>query len=121
MNRAMTELKAQADAVARRAVELTCEAVPEYAASLDARGRRLCEEDAGFHLQALIGSVVADDPQIFGDYAVWCAELLSRFGIAAENLAALFRSTEQAIAELVPSAADEVKSHLETGERVLAR
>ena len=116
----MTDLKAHADEVARRAVELTCEAVPEYAAALDARGRRLCEEDAGFHLQALIGSVVAGDPQVFGDYAVWCAELLSRFGIAAENLAALFRSMQRAVGELVPSAADDVKRHLETGERVLA-
>jgi hypothetical protein len=116
----MAELKANVDDVARRAVELTCEAVPAYAASLDARGRRLCEEDAGFHLQALIGSVVTGDVKIFGDYAVWCAELLSHFGIAAENLAALFRSTQTAIAELVPSAADEVRPHLENGERALA-
>ena len=120
MNGATAALKERAGDVARRAVELTCEAVPAYAAALDARGRRLCEEDAGFHIQALIGSVVAGDPRVFGDYAVWCADLLSRFGIARENLAALFRATGRAIDELVPEAAGETKSHLQAGERALA-
>ena len=120
MNGAAAALKEHTNGVARRAVELTCEAVPAYAASLDARGRRLCEEDAGFHIQALIGSVVADDPKVFGDYAVWCADLLGRFGIARENVAALFRATGSAIEELVPEAAGATKSHLEAGERALA-
>lgn len=121
MNEAAATIATHTDDVARRAVELMLEAAPSYAATLDARGRRLCEEDAGLHVQALAGSVAAGDPQIFGDYAVWAADLLSRFGIAAEHLAALFGATARAIEELVPSAAGAVEPHLEAGERAIAR
>lgn len=121
MNDAGAAVQARSDEVARRAVELMLEAAPSYSATLDERGRRLCEEDAGLHVRALVGSVVAGDPKIFGDYAVWAAELLSRFGIAAEHLARLFSATGDAIAELAPSAAAAVEPHLEAGERALAR
>jgi hypothetical protein len=121
VNESTALVAARADDVARRAVELMLEAAPAYAAKLDERGRRLCEEDASLHVRALVGSVVAEDPKIFGDYAVWAAELLSRFGIAAEQLAALFVATGRAIAELVPSAESIVEPHLEAGERALAR
>lgn len=121
MNDAAATVKTRADDVARRAVELMLDDDPAYAASLDARGRQMCEEDAGLHVQALVGSVVAGDPQIFGDYAVWAAELLSRFGIAAEHLATLLDAMGRAIAELVPAAAGSFKPHLEAGEHALAR
>jgi hypothetical protein len=121
MNDAAAAIEGRTDVVARRAVQLMLEAAPAYAARLDERGWRLCEEDAELHVRALVGSVVAGDPRIFGDYAVWAAELLSRFGIAAEHLAALFRATGRAIAELAPSAADAVEPHLEAGEHALAR
>jgi hypothetical protein len=114
-------LAARADEVARRAVELMLAAAPSYAASLDARGKRLCEEDAGLHVRALVGSVAAGDPGIFADYAVWAAELLSRFGIAADQLAALFVATRGAIEELVPQAKSIAEQHLEAGERALVR
>jgi hypothetical protein len=120
VNPATAALAERAGDVARRAVELTCEELPAYAATLDARGRRFCEEDAGLHVRALIGSVAADDPKIFGDYAVWCADLLGRFGIRRESLAVLFRATGRAIEELVPAAAGDVEAHLEAGERALA-
>lgn len=96
------------------------DAVPAYAASLDARGRQLCEEDARLHVRALVGSFVAGDPRIFGDYAAWAAELLSRFGIGAAQLAALFDATRRAIAELAPSASADMEPHLHAGERALA-
>ena len=120
MNDAAAAVEARADEVARRAVELMLDAAPSYPASLDEDGRRFCEEDAGMHIRALVGSVVAGDPRIFGDYAVRAAELLSRFGIAAAHLAALFRATARAIAELAPSAVGAVQPHLEAGERALA-
>jgi uncharacterized protein with PIN domain len=121
VNETAAAIEARTDEVARRAVELMLEAAPSDAAALDARGRRLCEEDAGLHVRALVGSVAAGDPTIFGDYAVWAAELLSRFGIAAEHLAALLRATSRAIDELAPSAAGAVQPHLDAGERALVR
>jgi hypothetical protein len=121
VNAAAATVAARTDDVARRAVKLMLAASPAYAATLDARGRHLCEEDAGLHVRALVGSVAAGDPEIFGDYAVWAAELLSRFGIAAEHLTALFGAMARAIGELVPSAARAVEPHLEAGERALAR
>ena len=120
MNDAAATVKSHADDVARRAVELMLEQDPAYAASLDEHGRRMCEEDAGRHVRALVGSVVAEDPRIFGDYVVWAAELLSRYGIVAEHLAALLDATGRAIAEIVPSAAGSIRPHLEAGERALA-
>lgn len=119
MNEETALVAAHAEAIARRAVELMLTAEPAYAATLDARGRRLCEEDAALHVRALVGSVAAHDPTIFGDYALWAADLLSRFGIAAEQLVALFAATGRAIAELVPAAASAVERHLEAGERAL--
>lgn len=115
-----TELVAtRADDIAHRAVELMLGATPASAQQLDARGRRLCEEDAGLHVRALVGSVAAGDPKIFADYAVWAAELLSRFGIAADQLAALFVALGRAVVELVPSAKGMVEPHLEAGERAI--
>lgn len=119
MNEATELVAMRADDVARRAVELMLEETPSYASKLDARGRRLCEEDASLHVRALVGSVAAADPKIFADYAVWAAELLRRFGITAEQLAALFVATGHAIAELVPSAKTMFEPHLEAGERAL--
>jgi hypothetical protein len=115
-----TTIEARRGDIARRAVELMLDESPAYAAALDARGRRLCEEDAVLHVRALAGSVAAGDPKIFGDYAVWAAELLSRFGIGADQLVALFDATGRAISELAPSAAAAVDRHLEAGERALA-
>jgi hypothetical protein len=114
-------VEARAEEVARRAVELLLAGSPSDAAPLDERGRRRCEEDAVLHVRALVGSVAAGDPTIFRDYAVWAAELLSRFGIAAEQLAALLRATGRAIAEVVPAATGAFDPHLEAGERALAR
>jgi cytosine/adenosine deaminase-related metal-dependent hydrolase len=121
VNEAAAALHNRVHDVARRAVQLMLEAAPTYAATLDERGRLLCEEDAELHVRALVGSVVAGDPRIFGDYAVWAAELVGRFGVAAEQLAALFSATGRAVLELAPSAAIAIEPHLEAGERALAR
>jgi hypothetical protein len=116
VNEAAAAIASQTDDVARRAVRLLHD-VP----ALDDRGRRLVEDDAGLHVRMLVGSVVADDPGIFGDYAVWAAELLRHLGVAPEPLAALLEATDRAIAELLPSVAATVRPHLEAGERALAR
>lgn len=113
-------LDANVDLVARRAVELTYEAVPAYAATLDARGRKHCEEDARFHVRALVGSLAVDEASIFVDYAHWCADLLRRYGIDAENLVAMFRATDTAVRELAPVAADEAAVHIRAAEEALA-
>lgn len=105
--------------VARRAVELTYESVPEYARALDAVGRQRCEEDALFHVRFLIGSLAVDDPTVFVDYAEWTAALLAHYRIEAKNLVAMLRATETAIDELAPAAAAEAKIHLEAGARAL--
>jgi hypothetical protein len=105
--------------VARRAVELTYEAVPEYARTLNAIGRRRCEEDAHFHVRFLVGSLAVDDPAVFVDYARWAAELLARYRVDPENLAAMFRATATAVAELAPGAADRAAAHLEAGASAL--
>jgi hypothetical protein len=120
VNAAAEALHAHAEDVGRRAVELTYRAVPAYAAALDARGRRHCEEDAVFHIRFLVGSLAAEDERIFVDYAAWCSALLAGYGIGAENLAAMFRATESAIRELVPEAWETASTHLEAGERALA-
>ena len=115
MKSAAHELERSTYAVARRAVELTYEAVPEYARGLDAMGRQRCEEDAVFHVRFLVGSLAAGDPSLFVDYANWARELLSRYGIAVESLAAMFRATATAISELAPAAEPEARQHLEAG------
>lgn len=119
MNDAASALHDRTDDVARRAVELTYRDVPAYAAALDALGRRRCEEDAVFHVRFLVGALAARDETIFADYARWCSELLAGYGIAAENLAAMFRATATAIRELVPEAWQTASEHLEAGERAL--
>jgi hypothetical protein len=121
VNEAALAVTARADDVVRRAVQLMLEAAPSYAGTLDWRARQLCEEDAGRHLRALVGSVVAAEPKIFTDYAAWAAELRSPTGIAVEHLGALYAATGRAIAELAPSAVSVVEPHLEAGERALSR
>jgi hypothetical protein len=120
VNRSAEALDATVDLVARRAVELTYDAVPGYAATLDARGRRHCEEDARFHVRALVGSVAVGDPSIFVDYARWCEELLRGYGIDVENLVAMFGATATAVRELAPVAADEAAAHIRAAKDALA-
>jgi hypothetical protein len=120
VNDAAVLIQAHAEDVARRAVQLMLESAPAYAAALDVPGRRRCEEDAVLHVRALVGSVTAGDPEIFGDYSLWAADLLSRFGVAADQLAALLGATGRALAELAPAAAAAAEPHLEAGERALA-
>lgn len=119
MNDAAEAIERAKTRIAQRAVELTYEALPEYARALDAIGRERCEEDAGFHVRTLVGAVAASDTQIFADYAGWCAELLAGYGVDAENLGAMFRATAQAVRELAPAAAVEAERHLEAGVRAL--
>jgi hypothetical protein len=104
-----------ADAIARRAVELAYRAVPAY----EARGRRQCEDDAGLHVRFLVGSLAANEPAIFADYARWVAELLGRDGIDAKDLAAVFSATAEAVRELAPDAAQLAAQHLQAGEDAL--
>jgi MerR family transcriptional regulator, light-induced transcriptional regulator len=121
VNAPAESLDAQLDPVARRAVELTYEAVPAYAAQLDARGRRHCEDDARFHVRALIASLAVDEVSIFVDYARWCEELLRGYGIDAQNLVAMFRATATAVHELAPPAGERAEIHLRAAEDALAR
>jgi hypothetical protein len=114
-------IDAQLDPIVRRAVQLTYEAVPAYAAQLDARGRKHCEDDARFHVRALVGSLAVDDPAIFVDYARWCEQLLRGYGIDAENLVAMFRATATAVQELAPAASGQAEAHLQAAEDALAR
>jgi hypothetical protein len=120
VNAAAEALDASADPVARRAVELTYEAVPAYAATLDARGRKHCEDDARFHVRALVASLAVDEVSIFVDYARWCEELLRGYGVDAENLVAMLRATATAVREVVPDAADEAAVHVRAAEDALA-
>ena len=120
MNDRAEALDAQVDPVARRAVELTYEAIPAYAAQLDARGRKHCEEDARFHVRALVASLAVNEVSIFVDYARWCEQLLRGYGIDAENLVAMFRATAAAIHELAPAAGDRAQVHLRAAEDELA-
>lgn len=119
MRPAAAELDRVDREVARRAVELTYEAVPEYARTLNAIGRQRCEEDALFHVRFLIGSLAVGDPDVFVDYARWAAELLRQYRIDAENLAAMLRATATAVDEIAPAAAGEATAHLEAGARAL--
>ena len=119
MNPAAEALDANVDPVARRAVELTYEAVPAYAATLDARGRKHCEDDARFHVRALVASLAVDEVAIFIDYARWCAQLLRGHGIDAENLVAMLRATSTAVREVAPEAADRAALHIRAAEDVL--
>ena len=120
MNEPAEALDAQVDPVARRAVELTYEAVPAYAAQLDARGRKHCEADARFHVRALVASLAIGEVSIFVDYARWCEQLLRGYGIDAENLVAMFRATATAVNELAPAAARQAGTHLRAAEEALA-
>jgi hypothetical protein len=113
-------LRAREHDVARRAVELTYEAVPAYAAALDATGRRRCEEDALFHVRFLVASLIVEDRGMFADYALWAHGLLARYGVAAESLAAMLRATADAVRELAPEDSDAAAAHVAAAEAALA-
>ncbi len=60
---------------------------PERGAQLGPAGRRRCTEDARVHLSFLAGAVQAGSPEIFAEYATWCAEMLAAGHVASEPLA----------------------------------
>lgn len=115
MTAAADELASVEDDVARRAVELTYERVPELAEAYGAGGRAKCLEDFRFHVRFLLSSLVIDDDGVFADYAVWARKLLDRFGVPPAHLAAAFAALGDAVAELVPEAREPAARALAAG------
>jgi MerR family transcriptional regulator, light-induced transcriptional regulator len=107
--------------LARRSTELVYEGMPELAAAYGAEGRAKCEEDARFHVRFLLAAVAVSDSSVLEDYACWTRDLLARFGIPPEHVAAALRALAQAVEELVPEASAEAAEHLRAGEAALAR
>ncbi len=60
---------------------------PEWAARFGEAGRQRCTEDARLRLGFLAGAVQAGAPQLFADYATWCAQTLASRGIDHVHLA----------------------------------
>jgi len=68
---------------------------PDWTARFGARGRRRCTEDVRLHVAFLSGSVQAGTPQLFADYASWCATMLRSRGMEGELLAEHFAVLEE--------------------------
>jgi MerR family transcriptional regulator, light-induced transcriptional regulator len=112
-------LARQEHELARRSTELVYERMPELADAYGPKGRPKCEEDARFHVRFLLAAVAVSDASIFEDYARWTRDLLARFDLPAGHVAAAFQALAQAVAEVVPEAAELALPHLRAGELAL--
>lgn len=59
---------------------------PEWVAQFGDRGRRLCSEDSGFHLDFLAAAIEADNLSAFNHYINWAKRMLGVRGISAHHL-----------------------------------
>ena len=120
MNAAVDALARNERSITTRSVELALGRMPEYAARLDAAGRRRCEEDAGFHVRFLLSALLVEDEAIFTDYARWVRELLARYGIPASALVVFFDAIADAVAAEAPDAAPATRPYLAAGADAVA-
>jgi len=95
---------------------------PEWTARYGERGRKLCTEDACFHLEFLAGAIEAGSPETFGDYARWTARMLGARGIQAHNLRENLSQLEKHLsAVLLPEERDAVSTFLARGREAIAQ
>ena len=59
---------------------------PAWKARYGAAGKARCIEDGRFHVSFLAGAVQANNPDLFAEYVVWCAEMLDARGMERAHL-----------------------------------
>ena len=59
---------------------------PEWGAKFGDRGRRLCSEDSGYHLDFLAAAIETDNLSAFNHYINWAKRMLGARGIGADHL-----------------------------------
>ena len=107
-------IRLKAPALAERVVEAHYRLRPELAGRYGESGRRHCLDDAMFHLNFLAAAVEFGDARIFADYVAWVADLLSRRGIPAHDLAENMRVLTEVIdADLPATPAALARPHLD--------
>lgn len=67
--------------LATEAVERQFDAAPQMRRMFTGDKYRSCVEDTEYHLMALAQSLLADEPAVFEDYAVWAKILLANLGL----------------------------------------
>lgn len=92
---------------------------PEWDARFGPRGRRRCTEDARLHLGFLAGAVQAGLPELFADYARWCAGMLAARKIDVAHVAEHFALVEEHLT-LDPEPREFVAGFLRAGREALA-
>lgn len=119
-DRALAErIAATAPAIARSTTEAMYRD-PFWDARFGSRGRARAEEDAAFHLQYLVTSLRADDPNIFAEYARWLRDLLVPRGMCSLHVARHFGEVGNALqSSLGPDQASPASEILERGTRAL--
>jgi len=73
--------------IATRAMDQFLERHPGWLDAFGSQGRTRSEEDYAFHVQFLVGAVLATDPGAFADYVRWAKGVLASRGVPAEVLA----------------------------------
>lgn len=84
------------------------------------RGRAYCREDLHHHLDYIAGSLIAGDPTLFGQYAIWLNELLTARGVPADSLSMSLDLLRDFFRARLPSAQfATVEAVLDGGHRAL--
>lgn len=92
---------------------------PFWDARFGSRGRARAVEDAAFHLQYLVTSLRADDPNIFVEYAHWLRDLLVPRGMCSLHVARHFEEVGHALQSALGEDAGPAVAILDRGTRAL--
>ncbi len=92
---------------------------PEWDARFGPQGRSRCTEDARLHLAFLAGAVQAGRPELFAEYARWCAGMLAARKIDVAHLVEHFTLVEEQLS-FEPEPRDFVAGFLRAAREALA-
>jgi methanogenic corrinoid protein MtbC1 len=77
---------------------------PGLAERLGARGQQACKEDIAHHVDCLDGALLADEPALFVDYAVWHQTVLCGRTVPVRHLAESFELLDTFLSARLPAA-----------------
>lgn len=93
---------------------------PDLAQQFGERGVAKCREDIGSHLDYLDGAVLAGEPALFSDYAVWLRQVLESRHVPVGHLLESFELLADFFnAQLPPAQAARLKQVLAMGQTAL--
>lgn len=114
-------IQAVRDDVARAATEAFLATYPDWLARYGQAARIKGAQDAGFHVDFLVGAIEAGEPTAFGDYARWCGRVLEARGMARAFLATHLRQVRDALCDALPECSTRITTFVDAGVGVLER